>query len=315
MTERIINLLVENAKPFREISNFSDEPGIYALFFYGSIFPLENYQLKNKEILYIGKTESSQKKRDADTHFKTGKTGSSTLRKTFGSLLQQQFNLRPIPRSQSDIDKGRTAHFKFETSSENQLTHWMVENLGLSFYPFPKSPREIDKLETELINILIPILNIDRKNTRNPFYNHIRSLRKQMGEIAYNSRKVNSIDAKKSIIKPLEIKQKTFSRISSSCKYGELWKKVIPSILDSLTSSNLTKIQLSKAIFDKVGNRKEYSFNLEFQDGKVANNISGSAVARDLARVLENNSQFKFFARGKHLKLKLDKGFILEIKS
>lgn len=69
-------------------------------------------------------------------------------------MLHEQFKLHPIPRSQSDIDKKRYAHFKFDLKSEKQLTKWMEENLGLSYFPYAYSAAEIDKLETLLINEL-----------------------------------------------------------------------------------------------------------------------------------------------------------------
>lgn len=313
--EKIIKQLTDDAKPFKKISSFSDEPGIYALFFHGRDFPLDNYQPKVNEILYIGKTESSQKKRDADTHFKTGKTGSSTLRKTFGALLMQQYNLIPIPRSQSDIDRRRTAHFRFDTASENHLTQWMIENLGLSFYPYPKPVTEIDTLETELISALIPVLNIDRKNTANPFYNQIRSLRKQCSIIAYNT-DLSSLTA--TLKPPTKSKQTidlSLSKSSHISKYQDIWMSLLPSIMDSLSNNSSAYLQLNKGMFALVGNRKAYSFNLEFTNGKVSNNISGSAVARDLVRVLDNNDQFKAFAKGKYLKFKMNKSFILEVIS
>ena len=313
MTEKIIKQLISTAKPFKEINNFFDQPELYALFYYGDSFPLQDYKHSRNEIIYIGKTLKSQKSRDADTHFKTGKTGSSTIRKTFGCLLHEQFNLIPIPRSQSDIDKKRYAHFKFDNQSEEKLTKWMETNLGLAFYPCPKSAAEIDVLETLLINELIPILNIDRKNISNQYYSHIRSLRKQMGELAY---------AKVKSIMPLPVKKANQnlsvlnSNISISTntihKYEDIWNQTLPLILQSINNNKSLNIQLSKEIFDKAGNRKSYSFTLEFTNGRVTNNIGGSAVARDLARVLENNKQFKTFSNKKDIKLKMGKDFVLE---
>jgi hypothetical protein len=34
-------------------------------------------------------------------------------------------------------------------------------------------------------------------------------------------------------------------------------------------------MEFGKDIFDKEGNRKSYSFNLEFPNGRVVNNIKG----------------------------------------
>jgi|ERR1017187_2687569 hypothetical protein len=315
MIKNVIYHLIKTAKSFQEIKSFSDEPGIYALFFYGKSFPLENYRHSANEILYIGKTLKSQKSRDADTHFKTGKTGSSTLRKTFGSILHQKLKLVPIPRSQSDIEKRRYSHFKFENKSEEKLTNWMIANLGLSFYPYPKSAKEIDDLETSLINELAPILNIDRKNTSNPYYSHIRVLRKQLGNAAYSANKRKKELPVKQRRPAIVVSKPTFSFSTNTIhKYEDIWIKVVPTILDSIENKKLLLLELDKDIFDKVGNRKNYSFNLEFTNGIITNNIKGSAVARDLARVLKNNKKFKLLSKKEHIKFKMGNDFVFKME-
>jgi hypothetical protein len=309
MIEKIIKELKANARPYSEIKSFSNQPGIYAFFFYGKTFPLKNFQCASNDIIYIGKTLKSQKSRDADTHFKTGKTGSSTVRKTFGSLLYEQYKLNAIPRSQSDIEKRRNSHFKFDDKSEKQLTQWMVENLGLSFYPYPKSKEEIDDLETLLINHIVPILNIDRKNTVNIHFSSIRLLRKKLSEIAYANHGIErSNPIKEKLPKVSVVKRK-----DSNIKYEDIWESAKDSIIGAIKNNKELNLQLDKDDFAKVGNRKSYSFNLEFINGKVSNNIGGSAVARDLARVLANNVEFKKLAIGKELKFKMGKDFTFQM--
>ncbi len=51
-------------------------------------------------------------------------------------------------------------------------------------------------------------------------------------------------------------------------KYEDIWNKIMPTILQAIESIKTLQIELSKEIFDKVGNRKSYSFNLEFINGK-----------------------------------------------
>lgn len=311
MIEKIIKELKANARPYSEIKSFSNQPGIYAFFFYGKTFPLKNFECGSNDIIYIGKTLKSQKSRDADTHFKTGKTGSSTLRKTFGSLLYDQYKLNPIPRSQTDIEKRRYSHFKFDDKSEKQLTQWMVENLGLSFYPYPKSKKEIDDLETLLINHLVPALNIDRKNIPNIHFFSIRLLRKKLSQIAYTNQGIEaSIAMKEKLVKVSVIKRKVSKLTESGHKYEDIWESAKDSIIAAIKNNKELRLKLDKDDFAKVGNRKSYSFNLEFINGKVSNNISGSAVARDLARVLQNNIKFKKLSFRKELKFKMSKDFI-----
>ena len=305
---KIIVQLIRNAKPFQEIQSFSDKPGIYAFFFYGEKFPLPGYTPRKGQIIYIGKTESSQQKRDADTHFATGKTGSSTVRKSFGALLREELGLKPVPRGQADIDAGRTSAFKFDDDSEEKLTEWMVSNLGLSYYEYDVDAKKIDMLETALIRQVVPVINID-KNPDNPYLLDLKRARKEAAEEAYkNVAKGTKIRKAKSSSQPRQF------NMANIYKYEDIWRVLLPDIRESVENGTQTEIQLQKRYFDEVGNRNSYSFNLEFKNGKVANNIGGSAVARDLARVMQNDTDMKALLKGKHVKIRIDKEFMVFIK-
>lgn len=164
----ISEYLISKQTALKQIKNFSSLPGIYSLTFIGTSFPLDGFTLPEHKIIYIGKTESSQQSRDANTHFKSGKTGSSTVRKSIGALLSQSEEIIQIIRSWTDIEKGRTSHYKFDDTSEEKVTQWMLDNLAVSFYQYPASKTEINQLETQLINFLQPVLNIDAKKCRQP---------------------------------------------------------------------------------------------------------------------------------------------------
>lgn len=313
--KQVIKHLKSNSITYKETRTFSNQPGIYALFFMGKNFPLEQNQPTKEQVIYIGKTESSQLLRDRNTHFATNKTGSSTLRRSFGAMLMNSLNLKPIPRSESDIIKKSTSHFKFDQSSEEKLTHWMQENLGLSFYPFPYSKKDIDDLETKLINELKPILNIDRKNPTNPYGSLIRSLRKVTGEKAYNAilpENSDPIATRTNYTSVKEIVMKDLS-MQTIYKYEDIWTLLLSDIILSVEENTNKQITLSKATFDRVGNRKSYSFRVVLFDNNISNNISGSAVARDLARVVANSSKFKQAAKNKHVVLKLSVDFVFSI--
>ncbi len=306
--KEIIEQLVSGKKNFLEISTFSKKPGIYAIFFSGKFFPLENKEPKPYEAIYIGKTESSQEKRDAKTHFKSGKTGSSTLRKTIGSLLRKKYNLKPIVRSTSDILKRRFSHFKFDDISEDIISEWMKNNLALSFYEYPKSKNEIEKLETFLIQKLIPILNID-KNPSNPFSKTLKKMRKESANLAFKDYKIVE---KNNLIEKVRVNKMA---TNSENKYTALWQGYLSQIQRKLTDSNEPQtIQLDKAKFTDVGNRKSYSFNLEYKNGIVNNNIDGSAVARDLDKVISKSEAIKAILKNGYYKINLDREFILHLQ-
>ena len=100
----------------------------------------------------------------------------------------------------------------------------------------------------------------------------------------------------------------------SQGKYSNIWRNQLLTISEILGSSESSgSIALNARDFALVGNRKSYSFNLEFDDGIVSNNISGSAVARDLAAVLSTSSSVKSILKTGCFKFQMDKNFTLSI--
>lgn len=308
----IIKVLKERKTEFLKIQRFSQNPGIYAVFFHGDHFPVFGDVVSKNQIIYIGKTESSQEKRDAKTHFTSGKTGSSTLRRSIGALLCSTENLNPIPRNDSDYLKNRLSHYKFDDASEPKITNWMKKNLSLSFFEYPATKQEIEDLETALINELVPILNIS-KNSNNPFKNELQQLRQNCAIIAAKEFKKRyhkqDLDIKSNLI------NKKFNIMKTSGKYIDLWTNQRQSIKNKLENiSTKQLIQLNQEDFQKVGNRASYSFNLEYHNGVVVNNIDGSAVARDLVSVLEASNEIKNILKVGRYKINMDTHFCLWIQ-
>ncbi len=98
--------------------------------------------------------------------------------------------------------------------------------------------------------------------------------------------------------------------------YVDLWRKHLKSINSKLIYCETKQfIQLNKSEFISVGQRKKsgYSFNLEFIDGENSNNISHSAVARDLAIVLLSSLTSKKILQTGHYKINMNKDFLLSI--
>lgn len=289
--QEIIEHLINGEIKISEITTYSLLPGIYAIFFIGDQFPLENLEIPKNRIIYIGKTESSQQSRDANTHFKSGKTGSSTIRKSIGALLSQSEEIIPVIRSKTDIVKERRSHYKFDDASEEKVTKWMMSNLAVSFYEYPKSKEEINNLETELISVLKPVLNIDSKNTENSHKETIKDLRKRLGIIAHS----NFIQENKNLGKKKEnvilaSPKRIVSNSVSTGKYVGIWTAYLEDIKKAINSDILwNTIQLDKELFKQAGNRGNYTFNIKYINGKVSNNISGSAVARDLDKVIKDS--------------------------
>jgi hypothetical protein len=102
-------------------------------------------------------------------------------------------------------------------------------------------------------------------------------------------------------------------------KYLTTWGKYIPVIRlhlkRSLNEDQHFKLNITD--FESAGDRGKsgYTFSLAMENGKVTNNISGSAVARDLYEALKNDETIKSFIQDKSVKISVGKTFILTIKT
>lgn len=102
-------------------------PGLYAVFLDPAV-ALPGVTPADGGLLYIGATDSLEEQL-LDTHFKTGKSGFSTLRRMLGAVLKQELQLEAIPRGNSVKDKD-PAFFKFR--QEGMLSQWMARSLRVA---------------------------------------------------------------------------------------------------------------------------------------------------------------------------------------
>ncbi|MFK4694130.1 GIY-YIG nuclease family protein [Streptomyces pristinaespiralis] len=107
--------------------------------------------------LYVGKAERSLVGRDLRTHFATGRTGSSTLRRTLAALLREPLGLRAVPRNPALPDG--SANYSLESSGDERLTEWMHARLRLSVWVRPDGV-VLDEVETAMLDALRPPLNL-----------------------------------------------------------------------------------------------------------------------------------------------------------
>ena len=102
-------------------------------------------------------------------------------------------------------------------------------------------------------------------------------------------------------------------------KYLQAWKKYVPVIRlylkRSMTEDQQFKLNITD--FESAGDRGKsgYTFNLQMENGKPTNNISGSAVARDLYELLKADELIKAFLQDKSVKISVGKSFMLTIKT
>src|SRR3984885_8466712 len=102
-------------------------------------------------------------------------------------------------------------------------------------------------------------------------------------------------------------------------KYLQTWKKYIPVIRlylkKSVTEDQQFKLNITD--FESAGDRGKsgYTFNLQMENGKPTNNISGSAVVRDLYEAFKTDKATKPILLGRSLKISVGKSFMLNIKT
>ncbi len=145
--------------PNKHTSNdIPDNPGNYIVCLKnGSELPYIEipYEMKTYQglnTIYTGIAGKSLRKRDYKQHFIGNNAGSSTLRKSLGSM----FGYVKIARDR-DPSNGKT---KFKESDEIKLSDWMQSNLVLYF----KSNLNPNDLEDELISELNPPLNLSKNS-------------------------------------------------------------------------------------------------------------------------------------------------------
>lgn len=133
-----------------------DRPGLYAV--YGADDGWRQLGLEPDERpLYVGKAEDSLVNRDLRTHFATGRTGQSTVRRSFAALLAGPLSLRGVPRNLARPDG--SAHFGLEPDGDQRLTEWMREHLRLAVWPKPDGVVLAD-VETAVLARWQPPLNL-----------------------------------------------------------------------------------------------------------------------------------------------------------
>ena len=125
--------------------------------------------------LYVGKSESSLHSRDVTTHFGDGRTGSSTVRRSFAALLHDELGLRGVPRNREQPE--RCANYGLVEAHDCALTKWMRSNLELSVWQ-KDQPVVLEDLETDVLQVLLPPVNVAKVAT--PWKRRVKSAREVM---------------------------------------------------------------------------------------------------------------------------------------
>lgn len=135
-------------------------PGLYAVF--GTDDAWKELGVSSDDLgsrpLYVGKAEDSFVSRDLRTHFASGKTGQSTVRRSFAALLRDQLGLRGVPRNLRL--PGHFASYGLTADGDALLTKWMWERLSLAVWPWDGAV-PLKRIERAVVLLLDPPLNIE----------------------------------------------------------------------------------------------------------------------------------------------------------
>lgn len=159
-------------------------PGLYAV--YASAASRHALGLPELEDdghpIYVGKSESSLRVRDSESHFKEGKTGHSTLRRSIAALMRESHGLRGRPRNPSH--PAYFSNFGLSDEHEAVLQAWVEEHLAIAAWPKPALDPDgklLERVEASVIRLWAPPLN-DTHNPRK--WAALRPLRKRMANDA-----------------------------------------------------------------------------------------------------------------------------------
>jgi hypothetical protein len=130
--------------------------------------------------LYVGKAEQSLVTRDLNTHFRPGRTGQSTVRRTFAALLRDQLGLRGIPRNQQNPE--RPANFALNREHDAALQDWIDARIELAVWAKPVDCTNLGAVEVGVIGRWVPPLNL--KDNTSTWSATVSAARRVMAEDA-----------------------------------------------------------------------------------------------------------------------------------
>ena len=162
------------------VEGLDAQNGVYVVTYDGSDlgFGLSGSDITEDKVVYVGVS-----KFNSSRHFKSGNTGTSTLRRSLGALLANRLELLPVPRSNNTEDADRYSNYAFDAVSEDTLTDWIRTNFKISFLQLDK--KAIEPTYLGLIMYNAPIFNF-QNNPDNRYGTQIKQARKICEQAAAN---------------------------------------------------------------------------------------------------------------------------------
>lgn len=172
-----------HAQPLARADGFvPGRSGLYAIYGDASTWKeLELGKPPDGRPLYIGKAEDSLVARDLKTHFGDGRTGQSTVRRSFAALLHDTLGLLGVPRNTAK--PGYFPNYGLVGAHDAALTRWMKDRLQLAVWPKPPACQfSLGEIEAALLVALLPPLNLQGVVT--PWTTRVKAARAVMAEEA-----------------------------------------------------------------------------------------------------------------------------------
>jgi hypothetical protein len=155
-----------------------DSPGLYAIYADSKVWrQLTLGEPPDDRPLYVGKAKDSLVTRDLRTHFVDGRTGSSTLRRSFAALLRAPLKLTPQPRNPENPE--RPANYGLPPAHDERLTEWMQLKLRIAVWP-TDARAPLEAIEKQALAHWQPPLNL--KDVRTAWTTHVKAARAEMAD-------------------------------------------------------------------------------------------------------------------------------------
>jgi hypothetical protein len=156
------------------------KPGLYAIYAPAEIWhELGLGAPPDSRPLYVGKAEDSLVARDLRQHFRDGRTGSSTLRRSVAALLHDSMGLRGIPRNPQK--PSYFSNYGLAPHDDERLSRWMSTQLAIATWS-PESPVALAVVEMQIVRSWLPPLNL--AGVRTPWTDYVSSKRRVMAQEA-----------------------------------------------------------------------------------------------------------------------------------
>lgn len=166
--EALVEAMTTLALPGRRIPVARDtvpnRPGLYAVHALPTTWRALELEERDPSMpLYVGRARDSLVTRDLKTHFATGYTGRSTVRRSFAVLLRDQLGIRSLPRrSKKPFTTRNFTNYDLDADSEQALTEWMHDHLTFSVWSLPEGwkPDDLIPLEKSILRAWGPPVNL-----------------------------------------------------------------------------------------------------------------------------------------------------------